>query len=279
MKKSKKKVDSVDGKEKEKEDKIKSLEEMIANAQQTIADAQQMLTQLKGDNQNSATVFSAPKQPMSSADGQIIHGTFDGQIMVGEDDKQYPVPANYASKSKLVEGDMLKLTITPEGNFVYKQIGPAQRRYLIGIVQRDEKGNYSIIAEGKKYKVLLAAATYFKIEPGDEVTLVVPKDGQSQWAAIENVLKKASDSTSSIKTKVSQDNNLEEPNDFNANEDANTDNYGYQKPSAIEKLEREMEMERRSKFDPEAIADEWTPDIEALKKEARQRVGAENQEE
>ena len=35
------------------------------------------------------------------------------QIMIGPDGKNYPVPANYASKSKLIEGDILKLTITP----------------------------------------------------------------------------------------------------------------------------------------------------------------------
>ena len=42
--------------------------------------------------------------------------------MIGPKDKIFPVPANYASKSKLVEGDRLKLTILPNGSFVYKQI-------------------------------------------------------------------------------------------------------------------------------------------------------------
>lgn len=257
--------------EENSEDKIRSLEEMITNAQQTIIAAQQMLRQLQGGIPNPSAVrgFSIAKKTEQTGDGQIIHGTFDGQIMIGEDEKQYPVPANYASKSKLVEGDMLKLTITAEGSFVYKQIGPAQRKYLIGIVQQDEKGNYSIIADGQKYKVLLAAATYFKIEPGDEVTLVVPKETESQWAAIENVLKKASEITSVPKETTSQ---------FQLDEteiDQNSDNeFSHRKPSAIEKLEKEMEMERKSKFNPDAILDEWTPDIEALKKEAGQKVSA-----
>ncbi len=67
--------------------------------------------------------------------------------MIGADGKQYPVPANYASKSKIVEGDMLKLTITPEGSFIYKQIGPVERRRLIGVVNQDADGNFFITAE------------------------------------------------------------------------------------------------------------------------------------
>ena len=49
------------------------------------------------------------------AAGRIIEGVFDGENMIGPDGKQYSVPANYASKSKLVEGDILKLTITATG--------------------------------------------------------------------------------------------------------------------------------------------------------------------
>ena len=92
-------------------------------------------------------------------DGTVVEGAFDGQIMFGTDGKQYPVPANYASKSKLVEGDHLKLTITPEGSFIYKQIGPIERKHALGVIGQDENGNYYVIAEGKPYKVLLASIT------------------------------------------------------------------------------------------------------------------------
>ena len=87
---------------------------------------------------------------------------------------------------------MLKLTITPDGSFVYKQIGPVERKRLIGIVSQDDLGNFVVIAEGKAYRVLLASVTYFKAEPSDEVTLVVPRDSESVWGAIENLVKKGS---------------------------------------------------------------------------------------
>ncbi|MCX6784862.1 MAG: hypothetical protein NTV81_02915 [Candidatus Komeilibacteria bacterium] len=123
---------------------------------------------------------------------RVIEGVFDGTRMIGPDGKQYSIPANYISKSKLVEGDILKLTIDTEGNFIYKQIGPVTRDRLIGTLMKEEmSGDYYVSAAGRKYKVILASVTYFKGDAGDEVVILVPKDGQSAWAAIENIIKKA----------------------------------------------------------------------------------------
>ena len=108
--------------------------------------------------------------------------------MIGPDGKNYPVPANYASKSKLVEGDMLKLTITDKGGFIYKQIGPTERRQVIGtLVQHD--GAYYVEAGGREYRILLASVTYFRINIGDQVTIIIPEDNpDATWAAVEAAL-------------------------------------------------------------------------------------------
>lgn len=171
----------------EKAHKIDALRDMINNAERTIQSAKAMLLQLEGKKKT-----GRKRKVENEEEGSVIEGTFDGQIMQGTDGKQYPVPANYASKSKLVEGDMLKLNITPDGSFIYKQIGPVDRIHAIGVVSQDEKGNFYIFSEGKPYKVLLASITYFKAEPGDEVALVRPRDIDSSWCAIENVLQKGS---------------------------------------------------------------------------------------
>lgn len=165
-------------------EKIQSLREMIYAAEKTLQGAKSMLLQLEGKKK------VGRKKKASSEDGEskIIEGTFDGQIMIGTDGKQYPVPANYASKSKLVEGDVLKLTITQDGSFIYKQIGPIERKRIIGTVNQDGEGNYFVLAENKPFRVLLASITYFKVAPGDEVTLIIPRDIDSDWGAIENVL-------------------------------------------------------------------------------------------
>lgn len=120
---------------------------------------------------------------------RTIEGVFDGENMIGPDGKQYGVPANYASKSKLVEGDILKLTITGNGTFVYKQIGPIERARVVGVLERSAAGEYLALADGKRWRLLTASATYYKGEPGDEVVVLVPKNGESKWAAVENIVR------------------------------------------------------------------------------------------
>lgn len=173
--------------EAERSQKVQALREMVQSAEKTIQSAKAMLLQLEGKKKS-----GRPRKIDTNSEGTVIEGPFDGQVMIGTDGKQYPVPANYASKSKLVEGDMLKLTITNDGMFLYKQIGPVERRNALGIMTQDENGNYYVITNGKPYRVLLASVTYFKALPGDEVAVVLPRDIESNWAAIENVIERGS---------------------------------------------------------------------------------------
>lgn len=164
--------------------------QMIDSAEKSIQSAKQMLREMMGGKMDNLADLTKKAQVLSvSEGGKVIEGVFDGQNMVGPDGKQYPVPANYASKSKLIEGDVLKLTIAEDGSFIYKQIGPVERRKVLGVLVADEKGEYRVVAEGKPYKVLLASLTYFKSEPGDQVTIVLPKDIDATWGAVENVIK------------------------------------------------------------------------------------------
>ncbi len=134
---------------------------------------------------------SAPVAAGTMEDDRVVEGVFDGMGMVGDDGKSYLVPPNYASKSKLVEGDMLKLTIGARGNFIYKQIGPIERQRIIGTLAYDqETGQYLVVAGGRSWKVLKASITYFKAEAGDEAVILAPKNAPSKWAAVENVIKK-----------------------------------------------------------------------------------------
>jgi hypothetical protein len=220
--------------------KIQALREMIYNAEKTLQGAKAMLLQLEGKKK----VGRRKKVNEEDEDGKVIEGTFDGQIMIGTDGKQYPVPANYASKSKLVEGDMLKLTITPDGSFIYKQIGPVERKRVIGIVSQDSDSNYFVAAEGKAYKVILASITYFKVEPGDEVTLVISRDIDSDWGAIENVLQRDKDKPT--------DGGRTFPRDIDEIMKENADGKN-------ESPEKSPEQQ--------SVVDEWTPDIDELRKE------------
>lgn len=171
--------------------KIALLKEMLDSAEANIRSAKQVLSEITsttGKNQY-ANVASKVAEMQTSDDKKIIEGVFDGQNMIGPDKKTYSVPANYASKSKLIPGDILKLTITADGSFLYKQIGPVERKRIVGTLTYED-GQYRVIGNSKAYKVLLASVTYFRAEIGDKVTLIVPELEDSEWGAIENVLPK-----------------------------------------------------------------------------------------
>lgn len=127
--------------------------------------------------------------PSPVKNGKIIEGVFNGEAMIGSDGKKYLVPPNYASKSKLVSGDVLKLSIAADGTFIYKQIAPVERKKMIGELKINNN-HYLVQSGGKNYKVLSASVTYFKVQEGDKLAIIIPQKGESEWAAIENVVEK-----------------------------------------------------------------------------------------
>jgi hypothetical protein len=164
------------------EKQIKRLRALIQEAETNLAAANELLVSLLGDDQTVA--------PVTNDDniGKVIEGVFDGQNMVGSDGKMYPVPANYASKSKLVQGDILKLSIADDGTFLYKQIGPIARKQVVGMLKL-ENGHYYVEVGERNFRVLLASVTYFKAKPGDQVSVNVPEDDKNaEWAALEAAL-------------------------------------------------------------------------------------------
>lgn len=137
-----------------------------------------------------ARTVSQPDVAYGESGERIMEGVFNGQNMIGADGKEYIVPANYASKSKLVEGDILKLTINARGNFLFKQIGPIERTRVVGTLQESEAGGgWCVNSANKKWRVLTAPVTYFKGESGDEAVILIPKNTPSKWAAVENVIR------------------------------------------------------------------------------------------
>ncbi len=173
-----------------KSSKLALLQEMIENAESSLRSAKALLVDLGLKKSDLKEKYEESAEELTSTDspeGKIIEGVFNGQEMIGPDKRHYPVPANYASKSKLIPGDVLKLTIQDDGSFVYKQIGPADRKKIVGTLTQED-GQFKVLCKGKAYKVLLASVTYFRAEIGDKVTLIVPKHEDSEWGAIENVL-------------------------------------------------------------------------------------------
>lgn len=179
------------------ENKLSLIKKLLKNIQES----NEQVTQLLGGNisaeeearigagQIGEILMPVGDSGQAPEGGRIVEGVFDGENMIGPDGKQYSVPANYASKSKLVEGDILKLTITATGTFVYKQIGPIERQRVVGMLEQDSSGNFQVVAGDKKWRVLTASVTYFKGGDRDEIIALIPKTGESKWAAVENIVK------------------------------------------------------------------------------------------
>lgn len=138
----------------------------------------------------SLEVPSSPK-PTETPDknARILEGSFNGEKMVSDDGEIFDVPANYASKSKIVEGDRMKLTIPLVGSFIYKQIAPIERRRVRGeLISGGTGGQWQVSTPERNYKVLTASITFHKGRIGDEVVLLVPESGISDWGAVDHII-------------------------------------------------------------------------------------------
>lgn len=164
------------------EKQIKRLRSLLNDAETNLAAAKELVISMLGEDDTPAR--TTDDDPV----GKVIEGIFDGQSMHDSDGKSYPVPANYASKSKLVEGDIMKLTIADDGSFIYKQIGPVARKQVVGTLNQHD-GAYYVEVMGKEYRVLLASVTFFRLNVGDQVSVLIPEDNRdAEWAAVEAAL-------------------------------------------------------------------------------------------
>ena len=170
--------------------KVALVKEMIDSAEKSLLSAKRLLYEITGTDSTRAMysdMASELKGPQLEGEAKVIEGVFNGEKMVGSDKNEYPIPANYCSKSKLVPGDVLKLTIDPDGTFRYKQIAPVERRTVMGVLTKDNN-KYKVLAAGKLYSVLLASITYYKGRVGDQVVLLVPAVEETDWGAIDAII-------------------------------------------------------------------------------------------
>lgn len=122
---------------------------------------------------------------------EVIEGVFDGYFMVGGDQKKYPVPMNYSSKTKLIPWDVLKLKVMSDGKFVYKLIKPAERKHLKAVLSRTDENKFTANTDdGQIYFLNQAAVTFFKGTPWDELYIIVNEKDKGSFAAIEAIIKK-----------------------------------------------------------------------------------------
>ena len=127
----------------------------------------------------------------SEENAEVVEGKFDGYFMIGSDQKKYPVPMNYSSKTKLVPWDLLKLKILEDGKFIYKLIQPIERKHIRAVLSKTDDNKFvAITDDGKNYFLNQAAVTFFKGKSGDELYILINDKEEMSFAAIEAIIKK-----------------------------------------------------------------------------------------
>jgi len=170
---------------------LAAIRDFIITAEKSIKNAKKLLKDVLEDNNltldTNIKLDTSWLNSYSSDDSKIVEWVFTWEEMLWSDGNKYPVPANYSSKSKLVQWDKLKVTISPNGKMLYKQIAPIDRTYVTGLVVK-EKDKYQVVAEWKTYDLLTAAVTHFKANIWDTVTVIIPKGKDATFAAIDLVV-------------------------------------------------------------------------------------------
>lgn len=115
-------------------------------------------------------------------------GTFDGQYLVAPDGRKTEVPGNYAAKSRLVCGDVLKV-FADNGRQVFKQIDKVERKKIEGVLTKKE-GKWYILADAGSYRILDVAAEFNQAQLNDKVSAFIPLNNlNSSFAALDKVYK------------------------------------------------------------------------------------------
>ena len=143
------------------------------------------------DKEISETIGSNELKTYTEDNVQIVEWKFDWYFMVWADQKKYPVPLNYSSKTKLVPWDVLKLKILENWQFIYKLINPVERKHVKAILSKTDDNKFTAISDDwKTFFLNQAAVTFFKWRPWDELYILTNEKDNGGFAAIEAVIKK-----------------------------------------------------------------------------------------
>lgn len=180
--------------------KISSILSLIEISQNNLKLAKEQLLAFAGEKDIALTMTTDSEAVRRAVNPEeydaleVVEGHFDGENMIGDNGKSYPVPPNYASKTQLIIGDRMKriLTTTRES---FKLIKPAERQRVVGEFQIDPNQDiYMVVVDGldQPVRVLKASATFamknLGLQISDKVAVIIPKDSTPIWGALSSVV-------------------------------------------------------------------------------------------
>lgn len=144
-------------------DKIQLLNQALNSATASLNLAKQLLAEVERGG------------GMAESPGLV--GKYDGMFMVTEAGKKYPVPDNYAAKTKLVYGDKLKMIEGPEGRRfkLLEEVERAEGEAQLAV----KDGHFEALGKDGSYKLIQGAVRYWNGAEGDKLKILLPKGGKN----------------------------------------------------------------------------------------------------
>ncbi len=171
------------------EKKAQAAWDLLESAEKSVAAAKRLLAEISGGalKARRPDLDTSALHSYSSGDEKVVEGVFTGDAMLGVDKRIYPVPANYASKSHIVQGTKMKARIEPDGKITYKIIEEMPFETRAGILVKD-RDRWQVACGDKVFNVLMASVTYLRGNVGDQVSVRVPAGKEATYACLEAVL-------------------------------------------------------------------------------------------
>lgn len=172
-----------------KQASLQALQELISTAERSLHHAKNLMVQIVGKKplDMSEEPDMSGLHAYKHGKAKVIEGIFTGKDMLGADKNLYPVPANYASKSKIVEGSKLKVTIKSDGSYQYKIIDEIEFDTTTGTLIKDAE-HFMIISQQGIYQVLPASVTYLQAHVGDRIAIRIPRGIKATYATIDTLV-------------------------------------------------------------------------------------------
>lgn len=170
--------------------KARKIRNLIISAEKSVISAKKLLKELmdeEGVEISNAPISTDWMTISEEWEDKMIEGVFTWEDMLWADWVKYPIPWNYASKSKLVQWDKMKVIIDTAGKLKYKQIEQIDRETKVGLLTKDWS-KYQAVVEWETYNLITAAVTHYKANIGDVITVIVPKWKEATFAAVETIV-------------------------------------------------------------------------------------------
>lgn len=175
---------------------LKLIMQALIAAETSIGLAKQLLASYGGmpvSGGSAVNNFRSQRKPMrdnrpSTRDLPGMIGKYDGENLITEDGKTFPVPTNYAGKSKLVYGDTLKVMESPDGGKLFKQIDKVNRKKLEAKLAKKDGKWVVVTGTGETYKTLGTNVEFLGGKEGDDVAVLIPEDNvKAPYAAVDYI--------------------------------------------------------------------------------------------